>query len=301
MKTERMKKAFKNNWVFVLMVFILSAGIMSAQEDETASKKKVRISLDYTNTNNIGARLVATVKSKVDKVYENIPNVKVNFYLDEIKESAWLGETITNSKGEAIFIPPETKHGDIQFLYLATIEDDEHYEDNDAEIEVEKSFVELKLEEEDSIRTVYFFVGRPDSIGNITPEEEVEVMIYVKRLFGLLPLMEETEITDEEGMIALEFPSDIRGDEDGMVSIVAKVDEHETFGRLTAVKKIGWGIPLKPDDKINDRELWSARSNAPMSLIVIINAMLIGIWGVIFYVIFQLFKIKKIGTEKTVR
>jgi hypothetical protein len=56
-----------------------------------------------------------------------------------------------------------------------------------------------------------------------------------------------------------------------------------------------WGVPLKAGHFSEDRELWSARSNAPLSLIFIVNAILIGIWGVIAYIFIKIIKINRLG------
>ena len=80
--------------------------------------------------------------------------------------------------------------------------------------------------------------------------------------------------------------------------IVAKIEDHEKFGNLEFSRKINWGIPLQIDPEKNARELWSSRANAPVYLIVIVNSMLIGIWGVIFYILFQAYKIIKLGRSK---
>ena len=284
-------------WIIIMGLMFTSSNIVYAQNDndETKEKRSARISISYTNINNTGPRLTAIVKSKVDKSYQNIEGVKVNFYLAEISDSSKIGDAITNHKGEAIFIPPETKHGDIQFIYYATIENDPDFDDKETEIEIEKSFVELKLSKEDSINMIELFVGAPDSTGTIIPREEVEAKIYVKRLFGLLPITEDVETTDDEGFININFPNDIPGDEEGILTIVAQIEDHETFGTLNAVKDIDWGIPLKAEDKVIKRELWSARANAPISMIIFINTMIIGIWGIIGYILFQLFEIRKIG------
>jgi hypothetical protein len=296
----KMEKLYVRTVLVLFVILALSTSVIFAQIDniQPKQKKKARISLMYTNTNNIGSRLIAVVKTKNGKVYEKVANVNVNFYLNEFEESAKLGTSFTNEKGEAIFIPPETKHGETYFTYYATIENDTAYHDIETELEVEKSFLELDLIVEDSIKKVNLFVGKPDSTDNVIAVEEVEVMIYVKRLFGQLPITEESEYTDEDGNVSIEFPDDLPGDINGKLTIIAQITDHETFGTIIAVKDIDWGIPLVHDDEAIKQELWSSRSNAPISLIVIINVMLIGIWSVIGYVLFQLLKIYNFGKRK---
>ncbi len=111
----------------------------------------------------------------------------------------------------------------------------------------------------------------------------------------MLPLSEDPETTDENGEVTADFSSVINGDTAGYLTIVAKVEGHETYGNLEFHRKVKWGTPLIIDPNLNARQLWSSRANAPIYLIVIVNTMLIAIWGVIMYIIFQAFKISKIG------
>ncbi|MFT7605534.1 MAG: hypothetical protein ACI8VT_003129 [Saprospiraceae bacterium] len=308
MKNNNYKIFFVAKVIFLTGLLMFSyAIVLPAQDDteEAGQKEKARMGLAYTNINNDGPRLTATIKTKVDGIYENIQGVKVNFYLTEVGEDGLLGNAISGKKGEAVLILPESlkkiipKHNSL--LYLATIENDDRFKDNETEIEIRRSYTELTLEIEDSIKQVRFFVGAPDSTGTIVPMEEVEARIYVKRLFGLLPLTEGFETTNEEGILSLEFPDDIPGDENGNLAIVAQVEDHDEFGSLRSTKQIDWGVPLKEDEHELDRELWSARSNAPILLILISNILIIGIWGIIGYIVFLLIKINKIGknTEGT--
>jgi hypothetical protein len=101
--------------------------------------------------------------------------------------------------------------------------------------------------------------------------------------------------TDEEGNVAFELPSDIPGDESGNLVIVAKVAEHELLGNIEVRESSAWGVPVKEDDFYTQRQLWSARANSPIILIVVVNAAIIGIWGVIAYIFLGIFRINKLG------
>lgn len=292
--------------IFVITILLLfSQTNLIGQEnlEEPVEKKKARISLSFTNLNNISPRLQAEIKTKVDRSYESVQGVSVKFYLAEISEENFLGYAVSGKNGKATLILQEDiiklLKKDYDFLFIATIENNENYFDKETEVEVKSSFSSLSLDIEDSTKIVRFFVGTPDSLGiTYIPAEDVEATIYVKRLFGLLRISEEFETTDEEGFLTIEFPDDIPGDEVGNLTIIAKVDDHEVFGTLTNSQEIDWGVPLKSSAEIISGEWWSGRNNAPIALIIIVNAMIFGIWGVIIYIILDLFKINKIGKTR---
>jgi hypothetical protein len=154
--------------------------------------------------------------------------------------------------------------------------------------------MDITLEEEDSSRLVKIVVGHPDETGQIVPMPEVECKIYIKRLFGLLPIGD-AETTDADGLISVVFPDSLKGDESGNLTIVAKIEDNEILGNVEVSKTIAWGIPTEINDFYLQRELWSARANSPWTLILIVNAALLGIWGVIAFIFLEIFRINKIG------
>jgi len=273
----------------------LSILFSQSEEDSIAEKPTARIGLVYTQVNKDG-RLVVTVKTKVDRSFENVPGVKVDFYQTEIAAENLLGKAITNNKGQADFPLPDSLQKDQEILhtYVAAIEGNAQFEDVAEEIIVKKAVLQMTLEEEDSTYWVKVFVGSPDESGEIVPAPDVECKGVVKRLHGNLPVAEEFDVTDEDGMMSVEFPRDIPGDKEGNLTIIAMVEEHEEFGTLETIEVKAWGVPLVISQQ-TFRELWSDRANAPYSLMILTNVILLGVWGTIAYIVARLFKVFKIG------
>ena len=126
-----------------------------------------------------------------------------------------------------------------------------------------------------------------------TAVAEVEVMLYVKRLFSLLPVGEATA-TDEEGVASIEFPNNIPNDLDGKLTVIAKIEDDENFGTAETQGQSNWGVP-RQDIQEMGRSFAGSRANAPIYFIVASNLIIFGIWGTLIYVILQVFKIKKLG------
>ncbi|HRH65351.1 MAG TPA: hypothetical protein PLU53_03565 [Bacteroidia bacterium] len=148
--------------------------------------------------------------------------------------------------------------------------------------------ISLRFEKGDSINICKALVTAND-----TPVKDVEVKLYVKRLFSLLPVGDATA-TDEEGVASFEFPGDIPADLDGKLTIFAKIEDDENFGNVEASGKADWGVPRTDSQKM-ERSLSGSRSNAPWVFIIVSNIIIIGIWGTLIYVIMQLFKIRKLS------
>ncbi len=257
-----------------------------------AEKPATSLELIFTESNNRDKILTARVKTKVEKAFKGVPGAAVNFYQKEAAPEQLLGTVSTNEKGEAtLVVPPEKLDKNaLENTFVATSGD------NEEEVMVGEADFEMTLTEEDSARQIVVSLKSPNDKGEPAPVKDAEIHFYVQRLFGLLPISD-PEKTDEDGAATIEFPANIPGDTAGNLVIVARVEEHERFGNLEFRRKINWGVPTAIDPEACRRELWSSRANAPLYLIFIVNAMIIGIWGVIAYIVFEVFQIKKLGRQ----
>lgn len=292
---------FKSSIVCLLAMFsiVTTAGAQEENDSTATESTEASIELRYTEANNNAKMLEVVVKTKADDAWQGAPGVLVNFYRKEVDPSNLIGKATSDAKGRAMLALPdgEEKYANpaFEYTFIAAIEGHSHFEDTQEEITVAESGFEMTLEEEDSVHQVRVVLLD----GSEAPVGEVEVTLYVQRLFGLLPLSSDPETTDEDGTVLAEFPADIPGDSLGNLVIVAKVEDHERFGNLEFRRKINWGVPVVIDHAKKARELWSSRANAPIYLIVIVNTMLIGIWGVIVYIVYQAYRIYRIGRNST--
>lgn len=107
--------------------------------------------------------------------------------------------------------------------------------------------------------------------------------------------------SDSTGVSSAEFKRDsIPGDQKGIITLVAEVDDNDTYGNLVTEKTVDWGKAIGPSQKnfFTQRTLWSRGSEAPIWLLFTVWSIVIGIWGTIIYLLFQILKIKKLGVEK---
>ena len=291
-----------NKWCVPLIGLLLSFSSFSfAQigEVEEVTPRKIRLSLSYTNINNTGPRLLAKVRTKIDKSYKSVKGAEVRFYFGEKDESNFLGSMKTNENGEVLFLVPETLRKTIDttdvYLYTAAINGDPTIIDKETDVEIIRSKTSLETITEDSIKKIRFTILAADSAGILQPVADLDPVFYVERLFGYLPISDDLVTTNEKGIAEIEFPENIPGDYQGNVKIIVKLDDHDDFGTLEGFNIVDWGIPNIQNDKIQARELWSSRSNSPLYLIVIVNVLVFGIWIVIGYIIYNLYRIKKLS------
>ncbi|MCB0592968.1 MAG: hypothetical protein H6557_15760 [Lewinellaceae bacterium] len=285
------------NWVILVALMTVGSAVKLIAQESTEEDKKARISLDFFSINNREQKLVATVKTKVEGFFENVAGVKISFYKGEASEENLLGSRETDMNGKATLAFSPKSDTALWFTYIAVLENVPGYKDAEKEVEAKKAVLEFTTEEMDSVRTVNIVVTAPDSAGNMAPVADVNARLFVKRLFGALPVSDEMETTDEDGALSVEFPSDIPGDKDGNLLLVARVSDHEEFGNLEFSKTVPWGQAVQLDQSKQMKELWLSSSNTYKGFLIIVNLMLLGVVGVIVYIIRQLMQIKKLGLE----
>ena len=131
-----------------------------------------------------------------------------------------------------------------------------------------------------------------DSIGQ--PLEEYDLYFYVERTFSLLPIGDVFNTTDENGEVTIEFPTDLPGDAEGNVRIIVKLEDADDYANAETSEVKNWGIPTPHNESRQERSLWAAGANAPISLLILTNSLIAAAWGIIFYILYRFYQISKI-------
>ncbi|MBV4357241.1 hypothetical protein [Pinibacter aurantiacus] len=149
--------------------------------------------------------------------------------------------------------------------------------------------ITLTFGEQDSVKQAKAVVTK-----NHAPLKGVDVIFLVKKSFGSLPLGDAVT-TDDNGEAVADFPTDIPGDHEGNVTVLAKVEENDQTGELLATKSTNWGVPTTVKDRFDQRTLWGTAENAPITLVVTVVSLVALVWGIIIYMLSQLVKINRLG------
>ena len=168
-------------WLFLLLLSVA----VSAQETEKAN---LRLDLTYNRQENGQLPMLKTsTKIKVAKRFEPVHDVEINIFFNEETAKGFLGRIKTSDKGTAFLtIPNEFTYeldSSAVLKFIATVTDNEKFEDVSSEIEITKAQIELTLNEEDSIRTMRAKVLVFEE-GSWKPAPETEIKFVVKRLLS---------------------------------------------------------------------------------------------------------------------
>jgi 5-hydroxyisourate hydrolase-like protein (transthyretin family) len=284
--------------ITTIFIGLILSGFTVVNKLPNQDKAPVRVYLEHFRKAEV-YQLSVRVLAKTDKRYRPAEGVEVALYTSDISAANLLGTIVTASNGTAIYtftqaqfeVAKNTKIA----KYYAVVDETEHLKSKQTSITIEDVNLSARYLIEDSVKQVYVHVSQTDSLGNAVPQKGVEIKVLVKRPLSPLPISDEYNTTDKEGNVMMAFPDDLPGDKDGNLKILVRIVEDEKFGtvEISEIKK--WGVPTFISDKTLKRSLWASGANAPIPLLVFINALIISVWGMIIYMVIEIFRIRKIG------
>jgi len=143
-------------------------------------------------------------------------------------------------------------------------------------------------------KKVEVFAEVENDAGKYVELSEAEVEISAKKAFGNLPIGK--VLTNNDGRAEFKIPETLIGDEKGLVNIVVELgDEFITDDVVLDAAKVG---QLKPTPKLIKKEvLWSTNDNVQTWLLLSYLGATGAAWFAIGYVVFQIYKIWRVGKE----
>jgi len=287
------------NYSFVMMAIALCLiAVVSPAQDKT-EKGTISIGLTYHQVNNDLPVIKVSAKTKIDRRFQPVDGEEINLFFLTESSQGFIGRVKTNSHGLGSLTLPEKFKSQFDslasFTFIGTLADTTRFAMQSGELEISKAKIELALEEVDSVRTITAKVLAFQDTGWVA-QPEIEIKLVVRRLMSdLNATEEETFTTDENGNVSAEFGLTIPGDANGDILIGAKIDDHEMFGSLVSAKTAKWGLPLVPNDSFSKRTLWSTRDKTPLWLLIFPNLIIVTVWGIIFFLVYQINRIIKLG------
>jgi Ni/Fe-hydrogenase subunit HybB-like protein len=274
--------------ILLLLVSFVSPRVLA---DEPAG---VKTSLHLEFFNREGAKsLSATLKGQAEGKFFPLGDLKVNFYYTSGKEKKALGTVATSGKGKAVLDIPEeiTSSGGEKgvYAYSASFEGNDKYRSSSGSLEIKNVSMELSFFQKEGEKEMSCKASEAGPDGKPVPLSDVKIEFYVPRTFSLLKVGEGTMA---DGVANVEFPVTLPGDSAGNLTIVAKIEDNDSYGNVEATGMINWGKPLPPM-KIAKRGLGD--TDAPLWMVYTLIILLSVVWFHYMYIIFTVFRIRWLG------
>lgn len=274
--------------VLILLTAVSHAAVPGEQDP------KISPYMLFTYLKDSGSRKILQVKMmNITQTGEKpLPGHKISFY----NNGNILGETITDISGSAEHIISDTvtiyRDDDGSWPFTAVFEGDSITDEAFGELSILDVDIEMKLSEEEGERIVTLVATAPSADGPV-PVTGEEIGVYVPRMFSMLPVS--TGVLDDNGTFRAKFPANIPGDSLGNLTVIGRFNDHYFYGSVEKREVIGWGTRAEKASRAY-RSLWSTL--APKWMVITLAVMLLGVWGQYFFVIINLFRIRKESLKK---
>ena len=271
--------------------------ISSYSQENDLKNFRIRFGLSTTkqsdNSRLLEASFIASnKKDRKDRV--PVYDADINFYNITAEEDFLLGTAKTDKDGTAKFtVAADYKYltDEEGYIHLkAAFKGAKDLKDQDDELAIKDVFLELNLQEIDSIKTVILNAYSLDSLQNKVPINDTEIVFSVKGMISNMPIKQDY-ISD--GTFEFEFPENMSGDIQGNIDVYASILDNDEYGNVIQEKNIAWGI--NKQFTIEKNKLWTKA--APIWMYLVLSIMLLGVWANYAYSIINLFNIRKEGKE----
>jgi hypothetical protein len=289
-----MKTLINYRFIFLIIVSVifLSMNVQNAYAQEP-KKNTVRLKADYVKTMNKEVAFNLRASSKVDGSNIDVPDIELTVFNEYNDEKVKLGSTITDSNGKGTFVVNDLSliKPDSTGLYNISVS----FKGNDAFKRASKSLsykdasIEARIITEDSIHYITATL-KDAATDSVLPDQYLNVQ--VERLFKSLRIGEEFNTTDENGTIIVPIEEGIPG-VDGILTFEVVLKDSDDYGTVKALVSAPLGVPVVDESTFDQRTMWSPKNKTPLFLLIFPNILILGIWGLIVYLIINLFKISK--------
>ncbi|HNG62136.1 MAG TPA: hypothetical protein PLK54_00205 [Ferruginibacter sp.] len=234
--------------------------------------------------------LHAAMKAKVKGNFIKLPHLKLTFIQVVGDSDKELGHAITNGEGKLVFTVKDSLVPDAEgkLHFKAVFAGNKAMEAAEEVTAVKRARLEITPVKADSLLTVNVKLIDMGT-GTEVPVKETEIGVFVNRSF--LPLKLGSATTDENGEGTVEIPSNLPGDANGNITLLAKLDENETYGYLEASAVQKWGIPISTVVSEQPRALWS--QHPPLWMLVTFIILMGVVWGHFLVIVYQLWRLRK--------
>ncbi|WP_166961010.1 hypothetical protein [Yeosuana marina] len=291
-----------NTLNFRFITFLL-AGLMllsiGTQKNYAQTKKNtVRLRTDFFKVMNGEAYFDMKASSKIDRQTEDVANINITISNIANDEEINIGSATTDMEGKCRFtlknlneiVPDSTGTYNLSFAFKGN----DSFKKASKSLSFKNANIEANLVEIDSIN---YIKATLFDASTHTPLTDRLLHVQVQRLFRPLRIGPEYNTTDEHGTIIVPIDKDIPG-VDGNLTFEVVLKDTDDFGTVKALVNAPIGVPIVDESTFDERTMWSPRNKTPYMLLILPNLVILGLWGLIIYLIINLFKISKSKIQK---
>ncbi|MGI9546629.1 MAG: hypothetical protein ACR2MM_05305 [Flavobacteriaceae bacterium] len=287
-----MKIRWNSKFLYMLMFWGCLIPTLCMTLQAQSKKNRVRLSADFVNIMEGEAMIEFKATSRIDKTTQPVAAITIDVYDEGAGQEVELGQANTDPEGKGKFVIDDLNqlHADSTGTYTLGL----RFKGNDSFRKLGKSItfkhavLNAGVIVKDSINYVRATLTEADTI----PIVGESVTVYVARLFRPLRLGEEFNFTDDSGTVIVPIEEGIPALE-GKLELIVELFESDSYGTVKAHIEAPIGTPIELDKTHDARSRWASRSQTPLIILFFTLFLILGSWGLIIYLIRNLFSISK--------
>lgn len=281
---------YREGFRMLLLALALMVGIPASAQEK---KERLRVGATYTKIMDGPVYLDLSTSARIDRSNVNVPEIPLEVYYEVDGEEFPLGEVITGADGSARYTLDNLGaiRPDSSGLYIlgASFGGNDSFRRANKTVEFRNGTITASLQQKDSLS---YIAATLSDVALDSLVADALIKVQVKRMFKPLRISEDLLMTDADGSILVEIPSDIPA-KDGVLDIEVLIEDNDTYGTVKTNLQAPVGTPIVVESTWDQRALWARGSKAPVFILVFTGVLVIGSWGFIAYLIVNLFKIAK--------
>ena len=289
-----MKGPMNIRFIFLVVLGVfLSSTVLHNVYAQGAKKNKVRLKAEYVKIIDDASYLEIKASSKINKQNVDVSHIELSITSETEDDEINLGTVSTNMHGKTQFVIKNLN--DIQsdstktYNFKISFKGNDTFKKASKSISIKDATIKAGIITKDSIN--YISATLSDTVKDSLLTDEL-VDVQIQRLFRPLKIGKEFNSTDNTGTVIVPIEEGIPG-VDGILTLEVVLKDHDDYGTVKALVNAPLGTPIVDESTFDDRTMWSPKNKTPLFLLIFTNLLIFGIWGIIVYLIFKLFKINK--------
>jgi len=279
--------------ILVISLFLGVVSINCSFGQET-KKNRVRLKADYVKIMDGDSYFDLRATAKIDKKTIGVPNLSLIIYNELEDEQILLDSVVTDMHGDSRFTIKNftnLKTDSTQtYNFLVSFKGNDGFNKAKRNVQFKDAAITANVFTKDSIHYVSATLKEVSTDSLLIDQS---LTVQVQRLFKALKIGEEFNNTDNNGTILVPIESGIPG-VDGNLNVEVVLDDSDEYGTVKAIVKAPIGTPIVDESTFDERTMWGPKNKTPLFILIFANLLMFSIWGIILYLIINLFKIVKL-------
>lgn len=283
-----MKNNTTSSKLIIVIVCAIFMGFINTSVN-AQKKQKARVSVNFIKVGNVNT-LNISGKYKDHKKYEQAEGLELNVYQNLANDSVnLLGKVTLNKAGKGVinidkaFVNKLDSY-DFNILHNGS----KMFKKVSKSLSVKVAYLKAEIKEGDKNPIIAATFTDADN----NPIEGMELKFKLQRLFSPIKIGEGFYFTDKSGAINVPITTKMPGI-NGELNYEVVLADSEDYGTIKTIVKTNIGSVIKDLSTFDERTMWSPPQKAPWVAIIIPNLLIFGIWLILFYLIFNLYRISK--------